>query len=122
MNKTELREREAVKSKLVSDYMDAKQEVKKYTSIVENLKQKLDLNMTQNNTNMIFFGSDYVESVPNPSVTVDVKQFKRLVSDAEFAKSVTVPVGKARLILSEVQMKKVCKVKPDTKLITGTIE
>lgn len=55
MNMTEVKEREAVKNKLVFQYIDAKAEIKKHEKIASDLKQKIDLTMTQNNTNITFF-------------------------------------------------------------------
>lgn len=70
---TEVKEREAVKSKLVFQYIDAKAEIKKHEKITSDLKQKIDLTMTQNNTNIAFFQAFYVEAVPNPQVTEVVR-------------------------------------------------
>lgn len=123
MNMEDIKGQSGVKSKLVFDYLDAKQEVKKAEEKCEKIKTQIVTKMEFKECNVLFCKDMYASVVPNPKVTVNVSKFTKMVSPSVFMEHATIPVKVVRDLLSAKQADKVLTTKAGKgKLITGNIE
>ncbi|MCK5307065.1 MAG: hypothetical protein KAJ73_00505 [Zetaproteobacteria bacterium] len=117
-NKTPAEEHSKELQGLLDRYAETDDKMKALATTQQNALGQIENLM--NKTGLRYFDTVRAEANVAPGVSrsttvVDPVAFKAAVSKADFMESITIPIGKAKKVLSERELKKCSDVKPGAK-------